>query len=281
MAFQLSAFADEADSQLSGQIAAMKKNRIQYLEIRGVDGLNIADLSKEKAREIRKRLDAEGISVWSLGSPYGKIGITQDFAPHLEQFKRGLELADLLNAGHIRMFSFYVPAGEEKTYRDEVMARLATFQDTVAGSGILLCHENEKGIYGDTAPRCAEIHREFPEIRAVFDPANFIQCGQDTKAAWELLSPYVEYMHIKDALPDGSVVPSGKGIGNIPFLLAGYRGKVLTVEPHLSVFSGLEKLEGEEKSRIGKYTYPSGCAAFDAAVEALRECIKDAGADIA
>ena len=46
------------------------------------------------------------------------------------------------------------------------------------GSGIVLCHENEKGIYGDIASRCAEIHRELPALKAVFDPANFIQCGQ-------------------------------------------------------------------------------------------------------
>ncbi len=255
-------------------IAAMKKNQIPYLEIRGVDGVNIADLTKEKAREIRQRLDAEGLSVWSLGSPYGKISITEDFAPHLDLFKRGLELADILNAKHIRLFSFYVPAGEASAYRNAVMERLFAFLDAAAGSGILLCHENEKGIYGDTAPRCAEIHREFPDIRAVFDPANFVQCGQDTKEAWELLSPYVEYMHIKDALADGFVVPAGKGIGNIPFLLSNYRGKVLTLEPHLSVFSGFEKLEGEQASKMGKYTYPSSRAAFDAAAEALRECIK-------
>ncbi len=220
----------------------MKENQIPYLEIRGVDGVNIADLTKEKAREIRQRLDAEGFSVWSLGSPYGKISITEDFAPHLDLFKRGLELADILNAKHIRLFSFYVPAGEASAYRNAVMERLFAFLDAASGSGILLCHENEKGIYGDTAPRCAEIHREFPDIRAVFDPANFVQCGQDTKEAWELLSPYVEYMHIKDALADGFVVPAGKGIGNIPFLLSNYRGKVLTLEPHLSVFSGFEKL---------------------------------------
>ena len=78
-----------------------------------------------------------------------------------------------------------------------------------------------------------------PQLRAVFDPANFIQCGQDTKPAWELLSPYVEYMHIKDALPDGSVVPAGKGAGELPFLLSQYKGEVLTVEPHLSVFAGI------------------------------------------
>lgn len=273
MDFKLCAFADEAGSKLSEQIAAMKENDIPYLEIRGVDGENIADISKEKAREIKRRLDAQGLRVWSLGSPYGKIKITEDFAPHLEQFKRGLELADILGVKHIRLFSFYVSEKHGSADKEEVMARLAAFCRAAAGSGILLCHENEKGIYGDTAPCCAEIHREFPEIKAVFDPANFIQCGQDTKEAWEMLSPYVEYLHIKDALPNGSVVPAGKGIGNLPFLLANYHGDVLTVEPHLTVFSGLEKLEENAGAQVGIYSYPTPRAAFDAAVAALRECL--------
>lgn len=269
MGFQFAAFADEADGSISGQIKAMTENGIQYLEIRGVDGENISDISVEKARQVRRQLDGAGIAVWSLGSPYGKIGIYDDFAPHLDKFKRGLELADILGAGHIRLFSFYVPAGDRERCRDEVMGRLEQFILAAEGSGITLCHENEKGIYGDLAPYCADIHRTFPTLKAVFDPANFIQCGQDTVEAWKLLSPYVEYMHIKDALADGSVVPAGKGIGNLPYLLEHYRGRVLTLEPHLSVFDGFDKLEGEEKTKMG-YCYPTSRAAFDAAVNALK-----------
>ncbi|MBQ9120555.1 MAG: sugar phosphate isomerase/epimerase [Lachnospiraceae bacterium] len=273
MGFKLAAFADEADGRIVNQITAMQENGIDYLEIRNVDGENIADISKEKAKEVRKQLEDAGKAVWSLGSPYGKMGIADNFEPHLEKFKRGLETAEILGTKHIRLFSFYVPKEAAESYTDEVMARLDKFQAAAKGSGILLCHENEKGIYGDIATRCLEIHKEFPEIKAVFDPANFIQCGQDTKEAWELLHPYVEYMHIKDALADGFVVPAGKGIGNIPYLLEQYKGEVLTLEPHLSVFEGLEKLEAEEKSAIGPYRYPSSRAAFDAAVNALKEII--------
>lgn len=269
MGFRLSAFADEAGSGIGEQILALVENGISYLEIRGVDGENISDMTTEKAKEIRKRLDDAGISVWSLGSPYGKIGIGDDFGPHLEKFKHGMELADLFGAKHIRLFSFYVPQGEAEGYYDEVMARLEKFQEAAKGGGVILCHENEKGIFGDTAARCAQIHREFPAIKAVFDPANFIQCKEDTAAAWKLLSPYVEYMHIKDALADGQVVPAGKGIGNIPYLLGQYRGEVLTVEPHLTVFDGLEKLEAG-RERANRYCYPSARAAFDEAVNALR-----------
>ena len=45
MRFRLAAFADEAASSLEGQIAAMKENGVELLEIRGVDGKNIADIS--------------------------------------------------------------------------------------------------------------------------------------------------------------------------------------------------------------------------------------------
>lgn len=270
MRFTLSAFADEAGGSIAEQIAAMKENGIACLEIRGVDGENISDMTTKKAREIRSRLDDAGIAVWSLGSPYGKIGIGEKFEPHLDRFKHGLELADIFGTKHIRLFSFYLPSGEAGRYFDEVMARLEKFQEAAKGTGVVLCHENEKGIFGDTAARCAQIHREFPAIRAVFDPANFIQCKEDTLAAWKLLAPYVEYLHIKDALSDGRVVLAGKGIGNLPYLLEQYAGEVVTIEPHLTVFDGLEKLESGQENHVGRYCYPSQRAAFDAAVDALK-----------
>ncbi len=272
MSFKLAAFADEADGRISEQIKAMLENGIKYLEIRGVDGENISDITVEKAKEVRRQLDAAGLAVWSLGSPYGKIGIYDDFAPHLDKFKHGLELTEILGAKHIRLFSFYVSMGDKERCKDEVMRRLEQFILAAKESGITLCHENEKGIYGDLAVNCEEIHRTFPQLKAVFDPANFIQCGQDTVEAWKMLAPYVEYMHIKDATSDGSVVPAGKGIGNLPYLLENYKGSVLTLEPHLSVFDGFDKLEAEEKTKMG-YCYPTSRAAFDAAANALKELI--------
>lgn len=272
MDYKFAAFADEADGRLEEQIKAMTENAIDYLEIRGVDGENIADISKEKAKEIRSRLEAAGLAVWSLGSPYGKMGICDDFDPHLESFKRGLEMADILGAKHIRLFSFYVPADAKAQYRDEVMKRLESFVEAAKVSDVILCHENEKGIYGDLAKECLDIHKTFPELKAVFDPANFVQCGQDTIEAWQMLSPYVEYMHIKDALADGSVVPAGKGIGNLNYLLSNYKGQVLTLEPHLSVFDGFDRLEASEKTKMG-YCYPTSRAAFDAAVKALMDIL--------
>ncbi len=274
MKYELAAFADEADGSLEGQIAAMKENGIRYLEIRGVDGQNISELSREKVKETARRLEDAGIRVWSLGSPYGKIGIEEDFGPHLNRFQKSLEDARILGASHMRIFSFYVPAGREQAYEEQVLERMGRFLEAARGSGVTLCHENEKGIFGDKALRCAGIHRALPQIRAVFDPANFIQCGQNVEEAWELLHPYVEYLHVKDALEDGSVVPAGKGIGGLGALLKDCQGMTLTLEPHLSVFPGLSGLEREKRSQMGPYCYPTGRAAFDAAAQALRELLE-------
>lgn len=272
------AFADEASPQLSGQIRALLENGLAGMEIRNVDGENVSALSPEKARAIRRRMDDAGLAVWSIGSPLGKADITDDFQGQTEMLKRMLEIADILGAAHLRLFSFYTPETDRDAWRDVVLERLGTFTEIARGSGIMLCHENEKGIFGDTAARCAELHRALPALHAVFDPANFVQCGEDVAAAWQLLRPYVRYLHIKDALSDGSVVPAGCGAGHIPEILADYAargGTAVTLEPHLAEFVGLSALErAGETSRIGAvYRYPTAEAAFAAAADALRKLL--------
>ena len=115
-------------------------------------------------------------------------------------------------------------------------------------------------------------------MKAIFDPANYVQCEVDTLKAWEMIRPYVKYLHIKDALADGKVVPAGKGIGNVKFILDDYirnGGDSVTVEPHLTVFDGLKALEKEgDTSVVGEvYKYSSNTEAFTAAVSALRKLI--------
>lgn len=274
------AFADEASPMIDEQINAMKKNLLDGLEIRNVDLINISNISDSKAREVRKKIEAANLKVWSIGSPIGKVNIEKDsFEEHTEKFKRTLEIAQILGAENIRIFSFFTPYENRDSYRDNVINKLSCFVELSKGSGITLCHENEKGIYGDIPERCVEIHKMLPEIKAVFDPANYVQCGVDTLKAWEMIKPYVKYMHIKDALADGNVVPAGKGIGNVKYILEDYLknvGDCVTVEPHLTVFNGLKELENEEcKSNVGEiYRYNSNEEAFCAAIEALRELMK-------
>ena len=273
------AFADEASPRIDEQIKAMVRNGLQGLEIRNVDGENVSAISLDKAREVRKKLDDAGLITWSIGSPLGKIDIEKgSFEEHLDSLRHTLEVASVLGAKNIRMFSFFIPAGKDPAiFRNQVMDRLHRMVEVSAGSGIALCHENEKGIYGDVATRCLDVLTEVPELHGVFDPANFVQCGQDTLEAWEMLKDRINYMHIKDALfSDSSVLPAGKGDGHVGEVLHAFLAKGgcdMTVEPHLAVFDGLKGLERKGDRSIvggGNYVFSSNDEAFDAACSALK-----------
>lgn len=216
-----------------------------------MDGVNIADITEEKAYEVKAKMDATGLKVWSVGSPIGKIGI-KDAAVHIEKFKHVIKLAEILGAENIRLFSLHINDGRKSDEcMDDVVAFLKKLLDLAKPSGITLCHENEKGIYGDIAERCLKIHKALPEIKAIFDPANYVQCGVDTLKAWEMLKPYVKYLHIKDALTDGKN-PQHIGVLNAfadailngGDLVAkgqdGINGLTLSNAMHLSAFLGKE-----------------------------------------
>lgn len=277
--FILSAFADEASGSLDEQIKILKEENIPLIEMRGVDGKNCADLSVEDAKKIKEKLNKNNIGFSALGSPFGKIGITDDFAPHLEKFKNSLQICKILDCKKIRIFSFYIPQNEDYSkYKDEVFNRLEQMLDLAEKEGILLVHENEKGIYGDTDERCMELYKHFSgRLGIAFDPANYVQCNVDPKKAYELQKDTITYFHMKDALfSDGSVVSVGNGDGSVPFILKDVAENrkdkvILTIEPHLTVFKGLENLQSEEVQH--KESYPDSKTAFRAAVKAVRKYI--------
>ena len=103
---RLCAFADEADEMLVRQIEALKRNGISLIELRSVNGKNVSELTDEEAIEVKDMLSENGISVWSVGSPLGKVNISEAEA-HMQKVRRVCELAKILNAGQIRMFSFF------------------------------------------------------------------------------------------------------------------------------------------------------------------------------
>ncbi len=284
--FRLSAFSDEYSAQFDEQIEGLLKNNIRMTEIRGVDGTNIADLTTEKVAEVKRKLDAASISVSAIGSPIGKIQITDPMEPHLDKLKQVCETACTLETDRIRMFSFYMPKDEDySAYRDEVMERMVKMLDVADGYGLSLCHENEKGIYGDTPERCMDLFRATEgRLDLVFDPANYIQCGVDPMKAFFTQAPHIAYMHIKDVDARDTIVPAGRGIGSIPEILAVLNNQrqgevILTLEPHLAVFKGLEALEGGEKTSLGN-AYATNEEAFNDAVLHLRGCFPRTAAEV-
>lgn len=273
----ISGFADEYSPSFDQQLAALNRLGVTHIELRGIDSVNVSDLTDEKLREVRAKLESAGIRVSSIGSPIGKIGIEDDFPVHMEKLKRTLEIQKELSAPYLRMFSFYLPKGADPAgYRSEVLDRLGAMTEEAKRWDAVLLHENEKAIYGDTAARCLDIMKELSceNFRAVFDFANFIEVGQPTMEAYELLRPYIEYVHIKDATADKKIVPAGHGAGQVSEILgrllgSGFRG-FLSLEPHLTDFAGLAALEQDPQKRGSAMSAPE---AWDLALSSLREIL--------
>lgn len=282
--FIFSAFADEASPFIDEQIAACKANGITHIELRGLgNDQSINSITPDEARALKAKLDEAGIGISAIGSGYGKIEITDDFEPHFEAFKNTVEVAKILGAKNIRMFSFYFTKGESyDEYKPEVIRRLEALCDYANAHGIRCCHENECNIYGDVPERCLEIHKALGDkMGGIFDPANYIHTNTQILPAYEMLEEYIDYLHIKDArFSDGVVVPAGEGDGEITELLRRFAQKpgarFLTLEPHLKEFGGLNKLEAHGGSTaltqgVVDTQFSDNYASFKAAADALHK----------
>lgn len=275
MKIVLSAFADEAGSRLFDQIEALRENGIPFLEIRNVDGVGVADLSVEQAQNIKQALSVEGIGISSLGSPIGKVNVSDDYDAHIAKFENALLLCKILGCKMMRIFSFYTTTPEQD--RDEIIQRLCVMVKKAEKENILLCLENEKELYGDTIDRVQDLLENVPKLGYVFDPANFVQCEQDIEKAIEILLPRATYVHIKDVdRVSGEMVPPGQGDCMIEKIVRSLnKDTFMTVEPHLKMFDGYSKIDPTVMKT--RFSYPSLHSSFSAACNALKTILKEAG----
>ncbi len=252
--YKITGFADEIDPCFDTQLEVLNKLGVSYMEIRGADGNNISKHTMEEVAVLKEKLAKANVKISAIGSPIGKYNITDDFAPQFDLFKHVCDIAIALETRYIRMFSFHLPEGADKAdYQDEVISRLAQFIEYAKTKDIVLLHENEKGIFGDTAESCVLLMEKLycDNFKAIFDFANYLQCDQDTVETFKAMKKYVHYIHIKDCI-GSDVVPAGMGDGKLDVILnellsEGFDG-FLSLEPHLQQFVGFAELEEDGES---------------------------------
>ncbi|MBD3344931.1 MAG: TIM barrel protein [Chitinivibrionales bacterium] len=272
---KLSAFADEVTNDLKGQVDFLVKEKVEYIEIRFLNGKNVMALSESELKEAKKMLDDNGIKVSAIGSPIGKVSLDEPFEPHLEKFKHAIELAQFFETPFVRMFSYYAPGDLNiDDLRDRVMDRMAQKVELLSGIDVIMVHENETGIYGHSAENCKDIVEtiDSPNLRLVYDSANFVwgqKITDNITRCWPLMKPYIAHIHIKDWKLGSEKLGSmpGEGDGQIKELLAelaamDYSG-CMTMEPHL-----------QEGGQFGGHTGPE---LFSQAIAAVRKMSDEVG----
>jgi 3-dehydroshikimate dehydratase len=239
--FLLSAFADEIASDPEVQLHVLEQCQIRYVELRSAWRTNILDLTDSQVAELKRLLDVRGFGVSAIGSPIGKVKISDPFEPHLERFRRALDLCRVFHTPNIRIFSYYPAEGAPwPQHREEVLRRLRVKIELAAQAGVRLLHENEHRIYGESPDRVVDLltSLESQHFRAICDPANYVFCGYDPWAGWQQTKGWTVHFHIKDwVYGESHGRPAGEGQANLERILAdawadGFSGFV-TLEPHL------------------------------------------------
>jgi len=266
--FKLTGFGDEVSPDLTTQLEVMESVGIKHLELRGMKGKNVLELSEEEIEEARQILKEKNFKISAIASPIGKIKISDDFSLDLERLKKAITLAHIFGTKYIRIFSYYLPEENHLSYSKEVIRRIKEMTEISEKEKIILLLENEDDIYGNTPERCLEILKSIdsPYLRFTFDPANFIMAGvRPYREAFPKMIKYIEYLHIKDArFSDKTVVPAGEGDGEIKEILKELKERnfdgFLSLEPHLAI--------------SGKMSGFSGAKLFEKAARALKKILE-------
>lgn len=239
----LSGFGDEIDPDPDLQASVLLALGARHIEVRSAWGINVADLDPDLTTELKKTLDKRGVAVSAVASPIGKVDVALGADLEVERLRRVIRVAKVLQSNYVRVFSFYrgdgIPVDD---IRDDVLVRMRLLADEAERAGVVLLHENEKDIYGDTPERVLDIIESVgsPALKVAWDSANFVQVGvRPFSGAYAMLRPHLEYLQVKDALlASGEVVPAGEGDGELRETLTalrddGYRGYA-SLEPHLA-----------------------------------------------
>jgi sugar phosphate isomerase/epimerase len=221
---------DEIGSNVADVLAFLQRNRIRLIELRMIDGVNIANFVGSRVHDLKSEIDAAGLSVCAIASPLFKWHRTRPvceqaydsfgFASVLTEeekrqtISRVILYAGMLDCRKIRIFSGLHGGTPDVA---TVIAD-SWFAEAVAdarSAGISLLLENEPACHVFTMDDVTNTLAALPGLDFWIDPANFFQAGEVlTAERLRAFLPRIGHVHLKDFIRTGSGVryaPLGSG----------------------------------------------------------------------
>jgi sugar phosphate isomerase/epimerase len=271
----LTGIADEAGKTIELQIKAHQLLGWKYLELRTVEGYNLASLPDAKYREIFDKLQQAGIRISCFASGIANWAkkISSDFKQDLDELRAAIPRLHELGTSFVRIMSYPNDQWEEQVWFREVVRRLKELARVAADNNLILVHENCSGWGGRSPNHTLDLLAtvDSPALKLVFDTGNPPAEGQDAWDFYTRVKPHIIYVHIKDAkwTPPGEpaiFTYPGAGAGQVhaivsDLLHSGYTGG-FSIEPHLEAVIHLAQEANNPN------------AAFDVYVEYGRRFIK-------
>ncbi len=271
---QLAVVTDEIDTDLAHALDVMLEYGVRGAELRGLWDKNIADAPPEYWQRAKALLDARGMHVVGLASPFYKcdlpgVSVEGEAGPLHSATARGLgeqiallehcfDAARFFGTNTVRVFSFWKRGTLTPEIEEQIVDAFAEPAAMAARAGMTLGLENEHACYLGTGAQTARVLEEInsPHVRAIWDPGNaFMDGEQPFPTGYEAIKDFVVHVHIKDAhVPTGSLTPKWArvGAGQID-----YKGQFAALKA--SGYAGYVSLETHWAGAEGKEASSRAC----------------------
>lgn len=273
---RLSVLSDEISGDFTVALDWLVAQGLKYVEVRMVDGKNVAALSDAEIDRAKAEIDKRGLKVSAIASPLFKCMLDpsrpvptgdtfgakeEPVEAHLAKVPRAIEVAKKLGTDKIRIFSFWREK-DPAAHFDEIAGHLKKAAEMAAKEGVFLLLENETACNGGYAAEVADLARRVGNpkgLRVLWDPGNETYGGKSPyPEGYAHVKGTFEHVHLKDAVvdPDGTprCLPIGEGRAPLgPQIAAlekdGYRG-LYTLETRYTPEGGTA-MQGTERTLAG------------------------------
>lgn len=261
---RLSAFTDVLDCPLEAALDALTGIGLSTIDLRSkIGGDNVDILAGTAAQRAQDAIAVRGLSVGCVAS-WGVNPMSGDYDPAdaayrqqmRERTKHLANLAQMLGARHVRVYSFKRPAGEiTEVQRADNAAFLAELAHICAERERVLVIENEPPTLTATVAELGDLmRRDVPaNLKLNWDIVNGWRAGELpwNAGVFEQIAGHVAHVHVKGARAhtDGSFATMAvPGQDDVPhrelmqkLLDSGFDG-VITIDPHYGQFAEKDKL---------------------------------------
>ncbi len=244
---QLAAITDEISQEFEHALDVLVEFGAEGAELRGLWGVNIADLTDAQAERAKNALAERGLRVAALSTPFFKCDLEMN-APNegeaagrmhlatprglpeqMDMLRRCIELAHYFDTRLIRVFSFWRKAALTPQLEEQIVEAFASPVAIAANEGVVLGLENEHACYIGTGTEAARIAAAVnsPNFKIVWDPGNAFYAGETPfPEGYDAVKPWATHIHIKDAVtvqtPDHGPQPKWCVVGEGEIDYAGH-----------------------------------------------------------
>lgn len=209
---------DEVSQDLEVVIRLMQRFKLMGAEIRTVWNTRVDQLSSVQVQQLKQRLDAEGLIVPAIATPFLKcdLGDANQYQDHIGILRRSIDVAHALGTTLLRVFTFW--RTEPLSSWDAILEAYRVPIDLARQNGVILGIENEPSCSVGTGAELGRFLRllNVPEVRGIWDPGNTV--GEPAfPDGYTQVRGYCPHVHIKDlkVQPDGQATSVLLGDGDL------------------------------------------------------------------